>query len=61
MEQTPLYMQKNRWLNRVIQKKPYGDNEKAIEVILLHFDKSKRLSEGEAQAMPYLAAYGNLR
>ena len=42
-------------------KKAYADDEKAIEVAFLHLQESERLSEGEAKAMPHLAAYGNLR
>ncbi|MBP3494553.1 MAG: hypothetical protein J6J83_08140 [Oscillospiraceae bacterium] len=37
-------------------KKAYGDNEKAIEVILLHFCCGKRLSVLDAEAMLHLAA-----
>ena len=29
--------------------------------VILYLQKSKRLSEGEAQAVPHLAAYGKLR
>ena len=48
----------NILLNRAVQKKPYSDKEKAIEVMLLHFDKGKRLSGLGAEAMLHLAAYG---
>ena len=39
----------------------FQDYIRCIERILLHFDKSKRLSGGGAAAMPHLAVYKNWR
>ena len=39
----------------MVQKKPCGDNEKAVEAFLLHFGKGKRLSELEESQCNILA------